>query len=350
MKKIILVQLLILITISIFSQTLTRPVNAIINSDYGPMNVAEVSGENDNQQIANQNTNKTVLELQESLPEQYKEIELVKIKWGNEKKHLKCTQGAGACGPEGIALDTFGNIYILDNLNGAVKKYNNKGKLVGIFMNEDIEFHNTENIEVSEDGKYIYGISTGLNTKYIYYYNTEKYVGEHISEGKDYQYKSIPHGVEIYKNKILVKKYGGSSELTEDNNPKDKMKEVVNIKDRNVFRTNKLNMVKIYSNDYQVYGDLDCYYIGKDSNNNYYLATYYPKKNQDWREQQRSKIVVYKYKETGDILSLMILEEEKIDYLNYRFEKHLKVNKDGDVYYLCPKKDGAVIYKYESVK
>ncbi len=36
MKKLIFIQLLILITVSIFSQTLTRPVNAIINSDYGP--------------------------------------------------------------------------------------------------------------------------------------------------------------------------------------------------------------------------------------------------------------------------------------------------------------------------
>ena len=36
MKKIILIQLFILIAISIFSQTLEPPVTKIINSDYGP--------------------------------------------------------------------------------------------------------------------------------------------------------------------------------------------------------------------------------------------------------------------------------------------------------------------------
>ena len=176
MKKIMILMIVAMIGLVIMSSALkpredNTQKQTIINE---PINVAMVSVGNDNQQIANQNTNKTVLELQESLPEQYKEIELVKIKWGNEKNNLKCTQGAEAWGPLCIALDTLENIYILDNLNGAVKKYNDKGKLIGIYKNEDIEFHNINNMEISENGKYIYGINNGRMEKYIYEYDMEK--------------------------------------------------------------------------------------------------------------------------------------------------------------------------------
>ncbi|MFO8062271.1 MAG: hypothetical protein R6U31_05035 [bacterium] len=347
MKKIMFILTAILILLVIMSSALKPREKEETQKQIAinePINVAAIEGNK------NQDNNKTVLELQNILPEKYKEIKLVKIKWGSEKNNLKCTQGVGATGPWGIALDTLENIYILDNFNGAVKKYNNKGELAGVYLNEDIEFHNTEYIEVSEDGKYIYGNSTGRKGKFVYIYNTEKRTGEHILEGKDYQYKSIPHGVEIYQNGTLVKRYGGSTELTKENKPEDKMKDIIDTKNKKVLKPNKLKPPKRYNNEYAIYKTFDYYYIGKDKENNYYLATYYPKQNQDWREQQRSKTVVYKYKETGEILSLIILEENEIDYLNYYFQKHIRVNKDGDIYYLCPKEDGAEIYQYESVK
>ena len=353
MKKIMIVLMVAMMGLIIMSSALkpreeeNTQIQTVINKE---MNVAVVSEGNDNQQVVNQSKEKTVLELKDILPEKYKEIKLVEMKWGTGKNELGYLPGTGACGPMGIALDTLLNLYILDARNGAVKKYNDNGELIEIYINEDIEFHNISNMEISEDGKYIYGIYDERMGKYIYKYNMEKYSGEHIEKGLENEYKIIHHGVEIYQNEKLVKKYGGSEELMDKNRTEDKMKDIINTKDRNVFRTNKLNMAKTYNDNYQVYNSLRCYYIGKDRNNNYYIATYYTKKSQYFDEPPSSKTVVYKYKETGEILSVIILDEEEIDYLNYHFEKHLRVNRDGDVYYFCPKEDGAVMYKYESIK
>lgn len=353
MKKIMFILTAILMLLVIMGSALKpkeeeqKQIQTVINEE---MNVAVNEG-NENQQVINQIKGKTVLELQNILPEKYKEIKLFKIKWTenqrNTGKELFCTQGVGAWGPMGFALDTFNKLYIIDY---GVKKYSENGEFISIYREQNNELLNMDNIEVSENGKYIYGNSTGRKGKFVYIYNTEKRTGEHILEGKDYQYKSIPHGVEIYQNGTLVKRYGGSTELTKENKPEDKMKDIINTKNRNMFRTNKLNMAKTYNDDYQVYNSLRCYYIGKDKENNYYLATYYTEKNPEFNKIIITKSIVYKYKETGELLSVIILADQEISYLNYRFEKHIQVNKDGDVYYLCPKEDGAEIYKYESVK
>ncbi len=356
MKKIMFILTTILILSVIMGSALKAreeektQIQTVINEE---MNVAVVSEGNENKQVINPSTNKTVLGLKNILPEKYEERKLFKIKWTqnerNTGKELYCTQGSGACGPMGFALDTFNNIYILD-IGCGIKKYNESGEFISIYKEQNYELSNMDNIEVSEDGKYMYGMNDEIMTKYIYIYNAEKRIGERIGEGQDYQYKMIPHGVEIYEGETLAKKFGGKTVSTESKSAEDKMKKRVENKYREIFRTNKLNMAKTYNDDYQVYNSLICYFIGKDRNNNYYISTFYTEKNPEFNKKIISKSIVYKYSETGELLSVIILADREISYLNYSTIKHLRVNRDGDVYYLCPKKDGAVIYKYESVK
>ena len=121
------------------------------------------------------------------------------------------------------------------------------------------------------------------------------------------------------------------------------MKDIINLQSKKVLRPDKLNKAKTYIDDNVIYKGLISYYIGKDRENNYYIVVCYQKSGKP----PRSRTVVYKYTETGEILSLIVLEEEEIYYLNYYFQENIRVNKDGDIYYLCPKKEGAAIYKYE---
>ncbi|MCK4524738.1 hypothetical protein KAU15_07410 [candidate division WOR-3 bacterium] len=305
-----------IILISIF-MLLVIMSTALNNTKDEKLDIGLVREGIENQTMSSQN--KTVLELQNTLPEQYREIKLVEIKWGTGKNELGFEKGGcGACGPMGIALNTLGNIYILDYCNGSVKKYNYTDDMFQVFK-EELLFSNVEYIEVSENGENIYGKPYDKSGKYIFKYN--------IEEGTKQQVEKI-------------------KESTENNSINDKMKDIINIHSRKVLRPDKLNKAKTYIDDNVVYKGLVSYYIGKDRENNYYIVVCY----QTSGKQPRSKTVVHKYKETGEILGLIILQENEIRYLNYYIKENIRVNEDGDIYYLCPQKDGAVIYKYEIIK
>ena len=293
--------------------------------------------------------NKTVMELIETLPEKYTEVKLFEIKWGTGDDELGYIPGDGACGPQGIALDTLGNIYILDYCNGAVKKYNEEGFFLEKYE-DGSAFVNINYIEVSEDGRQIFAVLEGKTTNNIYIYDTKNKEGNNIYQGKEYVYKRFSHGVEILKDNISIKKYGVEREKNKEDNNYLMQYTLGKNTDKVSFVSDRFPMAQFLDKDYDRQESFPVCFIGIDSKNNYFISARYYEKSTDDNNFKEVIRVVYKYTSNMKLKAVIILERGNINYINRTIKENAKINEDGDIYYLCPKKEGAVIYKYVNAK
>lgn len=276
MKKVMIVLIVAMMGLVIMSSALKLreeekiKIQTVINEE---MNVAMVSEDNENQ-----DTNKTVLELQENSSEKYVEEVVLEANWGDGEGEFGISKETCPIeGPGPFIIDKYNNFYINDIGNQSIKKFSAKGKFI-------------QNII---DGQMVTYFTIKTDTL--------------IAIG----YKNM-NNLEIYLTKINK----NSGKIIDQTKIKRNEKNIIENSLKNAFEN--LNSKKIKSIIEKKQKGLSEIYLGRDKKNNIYYGI--------------DKI--YKFSSAGEFLTVVQLPFE--DYIGEYRSGIIQINTEGDIYYLYP--------------
>jgi DNA-binding beta-propeller fold protein YncE len=317
-----------------------------------------------------------IVELKEinpdTFPEKYTGKIIIDAKWGDEKGEYKLYNEGPGSGPETFAVDRNGNIYIIDLNHGEIKKYSKNGKLISEYKNE--AFYGSEDIAIDSAG-YIYVIARDMHNNALYHeilkYDQKTRKGESFwYAGADQKVNILSFRTKILQNRILVMKDDnvildtkefykrGERSISRVNidsmevkkgglvrisNAIDKSREV-SIKVPKIF--NKMcEPIGVGKGDYAIYYT----YLGRDKKGNIFINCLYDimPEFRDSNIYHNTKSVVYKYNSSSKLMSVIEIPQLEFSYGYMGAFRTIKVDRDGNVYFLRPDKNGLKIYKYE---
>ncbi len=299
----------------------------------------------------------------DTLPEKYVKKVIIDAKWGNGPGEFGYDPSGPGFGPESFTIDSIGNLYILDDLHGEVKKYDNNGKIIEKYKNEAL--YTAHNIVVDDVGNmYIYtefaskneilrySIKNGFIKSFWFPMNDTSYhtriIGNRmvvISKGR-MKFDSKSYG----KNKTELLKSSDVEHMSFQRNG--------NIVIRGYNKKETLVIIDIpkkFSDEYYALPrdqriSIGLYYLGKDKRDNRYFYCSYSKKHkipEPIGAKPKVKEVIYKYSSTGKLLAMVVLPEPEVYYYEgLTPERGIKVDKEGSIYAMIPYKDGLRIYKF----
>jgi len=298
----------------------------------------------------------------DTLPEKYVKKVIIEAKWGDGPGEFGYGPGGPGCGPSSIDIDAMGNIYILDNMHGAVKKYNTDGKLLVEYKHES--FHSASNIVVDNTGNMYIETADATHNIILKYSLKDGSTHSFLFPCADisYRVKSISgriivknKGKIVFDSKTFGKKQIGSLSASDIEYMDVQEDGSIMIKGYNRgYKGVRIDIPKEYSPEYYPLPKdkrikIGLYYIGIDTLNNRYFYCSYSKIYEtplplDARPEVKE--VVYKYSPTGKLLAMVVLPEPEIYYEGPSIETSVRVNKKSNIYVMVPYKDGLKIYKF----
>jgi hypothetical protein len=320
---------------------------------------------------------RAITELKEvnpdTFPERYKGRIVIDAKWGDEQGEYKLyTEGPGL-GPFSFTIDNKENIYVLNHCTpSSIMKYNKQGKLLKVYKNE--AFDSAEDIAIDSLG-YIY-VSTGdihNNAQYheILKYNQKTGKGESFwYAGSDQKINVLSFKTKILQNRILVTKDDnvildtkefykrGERPLSQVNidNMEVEKGEVVKINNAvDKSREVSINIPKIFNKMCEPIGvgkgnyTFMITYLGRDKNGNIFIKCDYDiiPEFRDSNIYHNTKSIVYKYTSSSKLISVIEPIQLEYSYWGMVSFRTTRVDRDGNVYFLRPDKEGLKIYKFE---
>ena len=303
----------------------------------------------------------------DTFPERYKGSVIIEAKWGDAPGEMGYDQSGPGFGPGSFTVDSYGNIYIIDNMHGTVKKYNKKGKLINEYKHR--AFYDAQSIIVDKaENIYVKSMDATRNeilkysmkdksTKSFWYplYNTAN---------ATYSFNRIGNSMILTKNGKVVFDSGtfdngGEKSLKTSNIEHMEFQKDWSIKIKDLdgkYKSVEIKIPKIFNKkckpigigrgNYAIYYT----YFGRDKeNNNIFIGCKYDimPEFRDSNRHHNTKYIIYKYNNSGVLIAAIELPTEEIDYNGLDFFNQIKIDRDGNVYFLRPDKKGLKIYKYE---
>jgi hypothetical protein len=264
-----------------------------------------------------------------------------------------------------------GNI-IIDLNHGEIKKYSKNGKLISEYKNE--AFYGSEDIAIDSAG-YIYVIAEGFHNNALYHkilrYDQKSSKTESFwYAGADQKVNIESFNAKVLQNRIIVTKNDkvildtkefykrGERPLSQVNidNMQVEKGGVVRINNAvDKSREVSVNIPKIFNKMCEPIGvgkgnyAFMITYLGRDKNGNIFVNCRYDimPEFRDSNMYYNTKSIVYKYNSSGKLIS--VIEPVQLEFLyGYMLPfKIIKIDENGNVYFLRPDKNGLKIYKYE---
>jgi hypothetical protein len=261
---------------------------------------------------------KDIVAIQEpnpdTLPEKYVSKVIIDAKWGKKEGEFALAGESPVYGPEPMIIDKEGNIYISDQGNKRIVKYNSKGELIMnyyYFKNEkpkDAKWGKGGNIIGIKDS--ILYTKLNISAGKIYIISININTGDIINK---VHYDSIKYNKEL-SNLIF---YGSNTEYIIDETGKFKRTDV---EKKNIYLNSTLQ--NIINKNYPLnLGELGgILYIGSDSlKNNYYIILI------------GNYVCIYKFSEQNNLLAyIRISANDYMDSNGYLFN----ITSSGDIHFL----------------
>jgi len=297
--------------------------------------------------------------------EVYKPIGLVMAPWGNSEGQVGLVESplGEIHGPQSFDVDKKGNIYLLDSVNRRVLKYNENGiYLSGFPIKEAARI--TDDILVQND--YIYILYLAAH-KLLQYTTTGNFLNEYRIPD---EITSSPNSTESTIVGLCLDSRGNLGIETADyvfhqiagqynyygkQGKREKKYYVVNNKYQCIEILGP-NETEIRTIPVRVPDFLDafslvsvdafsCYLAGIDNMNNIYVEAHLFRNKNIWK-------AVGKYSSEGKLLSIVPLADPKITQASiptHKF-KQIRVNDEGDIYYLFTSPDYVKIMRYSKIQ